>query len=44
MGRERAAQGFPGRSVSIWGVALQPPYLYASDRLNGIWRLTAFGD
>jgi hypothetical protein len=44
MGRERAAQGFPGRQVSIWGVALQGPYVYASDRLNGLWRLTAFTD
>ena len=44
MGRERAAQGFPGRQVSIWGVVLQGPYLYASDRLNGLWRLTAVGD
>jgi hypothetical protein len=38
MGRERA-YGLKDRTVSIWGVALSGNALYASDMLNGIWRM-----
>jgi hypothetical protein len=40
MGRERG-RALTDRPVSIWGVALQGDALYASDMLNGVWRLDA---
>jgi hypothetical protein len=40
MGRERG-RALNDRTVSIWGVALQGDALYASDMLNGVWRLDA---
>ena len=39
MGRERARGLTANGAVSIWGVALSGNFLYASDMLNGIWKL-----
>ena len=38
MKRERAT-ALADRVVFIWGVAIQGNALYASDMLNGVWRI-----
>lgn len=40
MGRERA-RGLTGQGAYIWGVKLVGSALYASDMLNGLWKLRA---
>jgi hypothetical protein len=42
MGRERGVATFAGLSPYIWGVAYSPPFVFASDMLNGLWKLAAF--
>ena len=39
MGRELATGLTGGQAVSIWSVQLSGGYLYASDMLNGLWKL-----
>jgi hypothetical protein len=43
MGRELAVGLDSGQpAVSVWGVQYQSGFLYASDMLNGLWKLRAF--
>jgi hypothetical protein len=44
MGREKGPALAPRGDVSVWGVSLQWPYLYASDMLNGVWKIAAYVD
>lgn len=41
MGREMAAGLQGGQRVYIWGVHFDGSYVYASDMLNGLWKLAA---
>jgi len=44
MGREKGPALAPRNDVSVWGVSLQWPYLYATDMLNGVWKIAAYND
>ena len=41
MGRELAFGPIDSAPIYIWGVQLLADHLYASDMLNGIWKLDA---
>jgi hypothetical protein len=42
MGREKGPALAPRNDVSVWGVSLVWPNLYASDMLNGLWKIAAY--
>ena len=44
MGREKGPALAPRSDVSVWGVSLVWPNLYASDMLNGLWKIAAYSE
>ncbi|MFN2565080.1 MAG: LVIVD repeat-containing protein [Gemmatimonadaceae bacterium] len=44
MGRELATGLTGGQAVSIWSVQFEGGFVYASDMLNGLWKLEAVGE